>query len=167
MTCAKSKAVELYIAGRSIPDVADLTGLTRSTVRRCVAKAGALRGRADGVRLASAKLSVARRGRTRRFTDAHKKAISESRRAHAEENAAGVSLKPSGYIEYTCGPHKGRCVHVVMMEERIGRRLRRDEVVHHIDHDKANNDINNLALMTRAAHARLHRREERISRKAA
>ena len=28
--------------------------------------------------------------------------------------------------------------------------------VHHIDGDKLNNDINNLAVMTRSAHSRLH-----------
>lgn len=49
---------------------------------------------------------------------------------------------------------------VEAMEARLGRRLLRDEMVHHIDGDPQNIDYDNLALVTRAGHARLHRREE-------
>ena len=35
-------------------------------------------------------------------------------------------------------------------------------VVHHIDLDKTNNDINNLALMTNSAHSKLHRRLDKL-----
>ena len=66
---------------------------------------------------------------------------------------------------HTTGEHKGRSVHVVAMETRIGRHILPDEVVHHIDGNRRNNEINNLALMTRAAHTRLHRREESFFRK--
>ena len=82
------------------------------------------------------------------------------------ENAKGTRVTPSGYVEYTRGPHKGRLVHVVLMEEHIGRRLKRHECVHHVDRNRQNNDLTrNLRLMTRAAHAALHRREDgRIER---
>lgn len=159
--------VQLYRSGKSIPEVAEEVGLPRSTVRYALKKALALRSRADGVRLAAHKISSAHTGRRREFTVSHKEAIKEARLSWGEANAVGLSVKPSGYVEHTRGPHKGRMVHVVLMEERIGRRIRRDEVVHHIDHNRSNNDINNLALMTRAAHTRLHRREERIIREAA
>lgn len=155
--------VALYRDGLSIPEVSTLTGIPRSTVRGHIARAGALRSRAEGVRGASQKLSAARTGRTRTFSDAHRQAIAAARLAVAEKTAAGVSLKASGYVEYTRGPHKGRSVHVVKMEERLGRRILADEVVHHIDGNRSNNDINNLALMTRVAHARLHRREDELS----
>ncbi len=44
----------------------------------------------------------------------------------------------------------------VVMEQKIGRRLRPGEVVHHIDGDPANDDPENLALMTHVDHARMH-----------
>lgn len=166
MAGSLNKVMLLYTGGKSIPEVADETGLGRSTVRYHLKKAGILRSRADGVRMARHKLGNGMRGKTRVFSEEHKANISAARSAWGQENARGICQKPSGYIEYTRGEHKGRSEHVVLMEQRIGRRLCSDEVVHHIDGDRSNNDINNLALMTRAAHARLHRREERLFKEA-
>lgn len=42
------------------------------------------------------------------------------------------------------------------MEDRIGRRLRPDEIVHHKDEEKLNNQPSNFELMTAADHGRLH-----------
>lgn len=50
--------------------------------------------------------------------------------------------------------------HVLVMEKHIGRKLNANEVVHHIDHDRGNNDISNLQLMTKSEHSRLHRKQE-------
>ena len=43
-----------------------------------------------------------------------------------------------------------------IMERVLGRKLTRDEVVHHKDGDKTNNDIANLEVMLRGTHVRLH-----------
>ena len=42
------------------------------------------------------------------------------------------------------------------MEKHLGRRLEFNEVVHHIDGDIHNDVIDNLEVMSRADHARLH-----------
>ena len=42
--------------------------------------------------------------------------------------------------------------HILVMEKYLGRYLTEDEIVHHIDENKLNNDINNLKLMTKYEH---------------
>lgn len=46
--------------------------------------------------------------------------------------------------------------HRLVMEKKIGRYLRDDEVVHHIDENTLNNDITNLTIFTVKEHCRLH-----------
>lgn len=156
--------VAMYVAGRSIPDLADVTGKSRSTIRNLLLGAGVLRSRADGVRLARHKLGGGFRGKRRVFTPEHCRNISKGKLEHGATHAKGRSLKANGYIQITRGPDKHRGEHVVIMEARIGRRLREDEAVHHIDGNRSNNAENNLALVTTSGHARLHRREQRIAR---
>lgn len=162
-----NKVIELYQRGMSIPQVSEHTGLARSTVRYHLKKAGVLRTRADGIRKAAkdGRLGSGLRGKTREFTEQHKENIRAARIAWGAENAVGYRVTPSGYYEFTAGEHKGRLVHCVLIEQRIGRRLLPDEVVHHIDGDRQNNHIDNLALLTRSGHSRLHRREERLMKK--
>lgn len=43
--------------------------------------------------------------------------------------------------------HKGKVYeHILVMEQSLGRRLRKGEVVHHINRDKLDNHIDNLML---------------------
>lgn len=164
----EAELVRLYSTEmKSITQVAEIMGASISTVRSRLLALGGLRCRTDGVRAAArqGRLGSGMRGKTRAFSDSHKENISKSRARWSEKFASGKSVKPSGYIEYTTGPHKGRCVHVVAMEEAIGRRLSVDEVVHHIDHDRSNNDLSNLQLMSRAEHASLHATENHHTRK--
>jgi hypothetical protein len=49
--------------------------------------------------------------------------------------------------------------HVRVYELHMGRRITADEVVHHRDHNRQNNSLDNLQLMTRSAHSSLHGQE--------
>ena len=46
--------------------------------------------------------------------------------------------------------------HRLIMQNVLGRKLDRNEVVHHIDGNKSNNSLENLIVMTRSEHTRLH-----------
>lgn len=46
--------------------------------------------------------------------------------------------------------------HRLIMEKKIRRFLKPDEIVHHIDEDRSNNRIENLRLMTDSKHKAMH-----------
>jgi hypothetical protein len=142
----------------SLPEVSKVTGVSQSKIRNYLLQEKLLRSRSDAIRLAASKgnLGSGNRGKKVVFSDQWKANMSKARNAYAEVNSAGVSLKPNGYIEITRGENKGRSVHVVAMELFIGRRLRKNEVVHHKDENKQNNALENLELMTKSQHAVHH-----------
>lgn len=49
--------------------------------------------------------------------------------------------------------------HTLVMEKHLGRYLCEDEVVHHINHDRRDNRIENLQLMTKQEHYLFHSRD--------
>ena len=82
----------------------------------------------------------------------------------------------NGYISVTTTPehpgtrapeHKKTYVylHVVIMENHIGRQLKENEEVHHKDEDPTNNKLSNLELRTRAGHARQHSKKNHFWKK--
>lgn len=78
----------------------------------------------------------------------------------------GRRVDRDGYIRvYTPDhpwPRRGGYVleHVLRMELHIGRRLLPGECVHHIDHDRQNNDLSNLELTKRGKHSSEHRKKD-------
>lgn len=150
---------ELYLNKMlSIPQIHRISGISLSTIRNRLKQLGVLRSRKEGIQNAANNglLGSGLRGKTRIFSDETKKKISQSRLKWAEKNAIGISYKTNGYAEFTNGKNKGRGVHVVIIEQKIGRKLFSNEVVHHIDGNKHNNDVDNLQLMTRSEHSKLH-----------
>jgi len=148
----------------SLMQIAEKLGWTYPTTRRRLIRHGVkLRTRKDGIHLRRDDMAAMKRGRRWKMSPEAKARVKAARQKYAEDNARGWRISSNGYVEYTTGEHAGRSVHVITMERRLGRRLRPDEVVHHIDGDPQNNNQNNLALMTRAGHTRLHRREDTLS----
>lgn len=46
--------------------------------------------------------------------------------------------------------------HRWLMEQALGRKLNSDEIVHHRNENKMDNDVGDLKIMTRSEHAKLH-----------
>ncbi len=52
-------------------------------------------------------------------------------------------------------------LHTVIMERHIGRYLEKNEVVHHINHDRKDNRLENLQLMDKHEHCVMHMLERK------
>ena len=66
----------------------------------------------------------------------------------------------NGYRILYAGEGKGIKEHIKIMTEHLGRELESDEIVHHKNFIRDDNDLDNLQLMTRGDHSRLHRNHE-------
>ena len=71
-------------------------------------------------------------------------------------------VKKGDYLYAVCPDHPNRTVnnyvlmHRVVMENALGRLLTGSEVVHHKNHNKHDNRIENLEVMTKSNHAKHH-----------
>lgn len=65
-------------------------------------------------------------------------------------------VRLDGYIVVKVGLRKYELEHRFVMAKHLGRKLGTDEHVHHVDGDRANNALTNLAVMSNAEHQRLH-----------
>jgi len=91
-----------------------------------------------------------------------KKKISESHLGKKHWNwKGGKMVTGEGYLCAYCPFHplasKNHLKeHRLVLEQKIGRPLNKDEFVHHIDGNKQNNNIDNLEIMTNSEHLKLH-----------
>lgn len=89
-----------------------------------------------------------------------------SRRVLKNKQGYKFSENPNDYtISYENGVRRSRrkLEHIAVMEKALGRELQKGEVVHHINGDKTDNEINNLFLCTRKEHGTLHKQLEGLA----
>lgn len=122
----------------------------------------AMRGRTltDEQRYAS---GSSRRGKT--MSPEHRRKIGEAQTGERGNNWRGGRIVRDGRVlvyvgrEHSLADVYGYAYeHRVVASETLGRPLRDDEHVHHIDLDPMNNAAENLAVMSNSQHRRLHNR---------
>lgn len=92
--------------------------------------------------------------------------IAAKRCQDGEKNSywhGGRTQDEFGYVMIQCKEHPraSKCggyvpEHILVAESKIGRHLTTDEVVHHINGRKWDNDPDNLCVMTKSQHSKLH-----------
>ena len=104
------------------------------------------------------------------------KKFSEERKRHISEAKfkGGIGFKKirsDGYVaihfpEHPRANKDGMIMeHILVMECVLGRRLKEDEIVHHINHNRADNRVKNLQVMTKHEHMSMHMRERHKKRR--
>lgn len=94
-----------------------------------------------------------------KMSEAAKKKISE---AHKQGGIGHKKKRGDGYIAIYFPDHPKASKdgyimeHILVMEALIGRHLKDDECVHHIDENRQNNKKENLELMTISEHMSYH-----------
>ena len=83
----------------------------------------------------------------------HLHALKWNAGSHHYNWKGGIAHYKIGYIVHS-KTKKG--IHRIVMERFIGRPLKCSEVIHHRDHDKANNNPKNLQIMSQSEHAKAH-----------
>lgn len=86
--------------------------------------------------------------------------------SHGRRNKSGeLREKPAKYLRVQAGPQRGRYVHDLIMEAKLGRELEKDETVEHKDGNGLNVDPGNLIVVTKRVNTRLrYQREQRARR---
>lgn len=80
-----------------------------------------------------------------------------SNRLGVDYGGLRYTLGDLGYLRCTTGDR--HYLHRRVWEDANGRSVPPDHDVHHVDHNKLNNDPSNLRLLTKAEHTRLHAEE--------
>ena len=73
----------------------------------------------------------------------------------------GFTILSNGYRTKWISKHTYRLEHRWIIEQKIGRILTRNEVVHHKNGNKLDNRLKNLEIMSRKAHSTMHQQQKK------
>lgn len=171
------KMIEEYASGLTIKRISERYGVSVGTVFNTLHQYGC-RMRKPGFPLGS-KLSqqhIERSARARRGKpkSAHMRMkLSETKKCHLNGfNGIGhLKRRSDGYIAAYVPDHPNAradgyvMLHTIVMERHLGRYLNPNEVVHHINHIRNDNRLENLLLMDKHEHYSMHMRERNAKRR--
>lgn len=165
-----SDIVSDYEAGLTIAEVGDKYNIPGRTIHSWLVKVGIPRRRGGipkGTHFSEERRKRLNPRKGWKMTDEQKQKLSEARRCTFNGLNGYGHTKPQnrGYVQAYCPLHPKAhsdgyvMLHTVVMEQHIGRYLIDDEVVHHINHDRTDNRIENLMLMKKREHMSMHMKE--------
>lgn len=163
---------EAYDTGQTVKQVADSFGISTGKTYYLLRDAGCrFRPKRDErtpwTEESRRKLSIALKGRKR--SDEARKRMSEASKKHFDGmNSIGhLKQHQSGYVIAYVPDHPRATkdgyvmLHTIVMERALGRYLENNEEVHHINHIRNDNRIENLRLMDKHEHHSMHMKERR------
>lgn len=166
----KSDIENLYGKGATISEVAKELGFSAG----CIHKYMCLYEIQRRSRLSYPKKPYPESAR-KRISEAHKgKTVSEEtrKRMAVSKKKGGVGhkkIRVDGYIAIYFPDHPKAnkdgyiMEHILVMECALGRWIAEDEVVHHKNHDRSDNRLENLEVMKRTDHMALHTKERHLN----
>lgn len=168
----RGKVISLYVTGGTTQSAAKACEISTGSAFKILKAAGVMRTSSEAHRgfkkSSEERKRIGDMHRGRKRSEETRRRISEARKIH---RAGHKKLRNDGYIKVYFPDHPDATEdgyvmeHRLIMEEAIGRRLTKDEVVHHINHIRTDNRIENLKLMTFSEHMSLHMRERHAERR--
>lgn len=123
----------LYSEGHSVAAIAERLGVRNAIITHALRRLGIYEGRAETYR-----------------------------RKHLELAANGKTTATGhGYVTVYINNGRKQYEHILIAERALGRKLRKNERVHHIDGNRKNNANSNLLICSHAYHLALHARMRR------
>ena len=93
----------------------------------------------------------------RRYKARNYNRLKKMRKGYYENNIGGkMNIRHIRHCDYY-GYAGGKLVHIAIAEKVLGRKLKKQENVHHLDGNGLNNEHSNLVICSRAYHAWLHK----------
>ena len=175
MILSRKRLKELYVEKDiSMSKIAQLTGASIGLVHKRIHEEGFVVCKKFGDHNHSRKLNPVEK---QRISSLHKgKTVTKESRIKMSEAAkihtsGHKKIRDDGYVAIYYPDHpdstgEGYVMeHRLVMEREIGRRISKNEVVHHINHDRSDNRINNLRVMTASDHMSMHMKEKYKNRR--
>lgn len=163
---SKEKMEELYSKGYSMKEIGEELGYSAGKIYKYF-KIYNIKTREWGSRSDFARRKISAKNKGKKYALGTKR-TDEQKEWESIAKSKGIGKKEihNGYVRIYFPDHpksdkRGWILeHILIMECNIGRWLKDNEVVHHKNKIRSDNRIENLQLLTRVEHSRLHREEK-------